>query len=293
MERCEGGKSLFQTPFYLHFIRKHSILRSRNIEEDYGGLNVTGYVEMDFFVHYYEVNYYKEATSWTILNYLQETAFLHSHEAGDTQEMMGEEKVTWMIYKWFLKINRYPRWKERVRVRTWISQMKSYKAFREFEVYDTSDRIIASASALCILIDTEKNSFKKIGGSRKDSYVLIPERATDFDFANFSLIENETTMRRNFSVRISDIDSNGHVNNAKYLDWFIEDIPFETLVSSQLHTLEIIYKKQVTYGNDVAVLSAETTGADAQESREFTGEIRDAENKTCAIMRGWFVKTER
>ena len=49
-------------------------------------------------------------------------------------------------------------------------------------------------------------------------------------------------------VRKSDIDMNIHVNNAAYLQYLYEGVDLE---NKKVKTIEIIYKKELKYGDDV------------------------------------------
>lgn len=245
-------------------------------------------ITMDFFVHYYEVDYYKRATPWSLLNYLQETAFYHADCAGDTQEVLATDQLAWMLYKWHLKIHRYPCWKDSITVKTWISRYKSYMAFREFKIIDNNGEVLVEAGALVILVDMVKNSPRKIDQHRIAAYGADPSCGGHHNYDNFRFNKDDAS-EQSFLVRISDIDTNGHVNNARYLDWFAESIPLHILQSHQLIEMEIIYKRQVKYGQKVTVNSV--PGNSSLDYLEYYGEIRDSEANTSALIRGkWICK---
>ena len=46
-----------------------------------------------------------------------------------------------------------------------------------------------------------------------------------------------------FNVRYSDIDTNGHVNNSKYVSWIIETVPLEIVLNYTLKNLKMDYKR--------------------------------------------------
>lgn len=246
-------------------------------------------ITKDFFIHYYEVDYYKRATPWSLLNYLQETAFYHADCVGDSQAILASQQLTWMIYKWHLKVHHYPCWKERITVKTWISRYKSYIAFREFEILNNKGEVLVEAGALAILVDTIKNSPHKIDPQRRSLYGVDPNRSGCHKYENFSFTK-EGVGKQTFLVRISDIDPNGHVNNSRYLDWFAEIIPLNILHTFTLDELEIIYKKQIKYGQSITVLAVPgNTNADEQE---YYGEIMDNAGNTCALIRSnWTAQT--
>jgi medium-chain acyl-[acyl-carrier-protein] hydrolase len=244
-------------------------------------------ITRDFIVNYYEVDYYKKATPWSLLNYLQETAFHHADCAGDTQEVLANEQLTWMLYKWHVNIIRYPCWKDRITVKTWISRFKSYMAFREFEICNTEGEVLVKAGGIAILVDTDKSSPHKIDHKRIENYGTDPSRDGKHNYDNFHF-NKDGANEQSFLVRISDIDPNGHVNNARYLDWFAESIPLDILQSYTLKELEIIYKRQIKYGHNITVYAV--LGTRNTDNLEYYCEIMDNEGNTSALMRGKWVK---
>ena len=57
----------------------------------------------------------------------------------------------------------------------------------------------------------------------------------------------------NLTVSYSDIDYNGHTNSMQYLQWMLDSCPVETLYERTISRLEIIYMKEVLYGEPVSV----------------------------------------
>jgi medium-chain acyl-[acyl-carrier-protein] hydrolase len=245
-------------------------------------------ITRDFIINYCEVDYYMRATPWSLLNYLQETAFSHADSAGDTPELLANEGLTWMLYKWHIAIDRYPRWKDNITVKTWISKFKSYMAFREFEVSDNEGKVLLKAGAIAILVDSQTSSPRKINHERMASYGINPSPASKHNYENFGF-NRDAANEKSFLVRISDIDPNGHVNNTRYLDWFAETIPLDILQSYCLKELEIIYKRQIRYGQDITVYAV--PGTRNTERLEYYCEIIDSDGNTSALMRGKWIKT--
>ncbi|HHW61826.1 MAG TPA: hypothetical protein GX404_07965 [Syntrophomonadaceae bacterium] len=241
--------------------------------------------EKDFYVHYYEVDFLKKATPWALLNYLQETAFLHSDIAGDTQELQAEQQKTWMVYKWLMHIHDYPQWKETVRVQTWLSQIKSYKAIREFHIINQEGKLLAQATSEVILVDTVKLTPRRIDQERKDAYGTC-EPALNIILPDSDPNEQGIEVSKEFQVRIEDIDSNQHVNNARYLAWFIESIPVKIIENHSLYLLKITYRNQIKYGQKIVVNTVQDTmpGSD----KLFRSIIEDEEGQQCAMLKGVF-----
>ena len=56
---------------------------------------------------------------------------------------------------------------------------------------------------------------------------------------------------KEFKVRYSDIDSNAHVNNVKYIGWALESVPVEILYNNNLVELSVVFEKECSYGDEI------------------------------------------
>ena len=64
---------------------------------------------------------------------------------------------------------------------------------------------------------------------------------------------NEYKYKDTFKVRYTDIDSNQHVNNTKYVDWAIETLPEEIVNNYSLDEIKVTFEKECKYGDTVNV----------------------------------------
>ena len=214
-----------------------------------------------FEVHYYEVNKYREATPVSILNYLEEAAIAHSEDVGLGLDRLKSEGIGWVLNRWHLVMERYPVWGEQVKVETWPSRFERFYATREFLLQDTVGNVLGKATSLWIFLSLEKKRPLRIPPEFAAAYGLDPVRAIEGEFAGFPALELPESSRE-FNIRRSDIDTNQHVNNTKYVEWMLEAVPQAVYDNFVLNTLEVAYKKEIGYG--LAVTSAVLTEAESE-----------------------------
>lgn len=65
----------------------------------------------------------------------------------------------------------------------------------------------------------------------------------------------EVSNEKQFQIRYSDIDSNGHVNNVKYVEIALEAVPLEIMKDYTLTRTKIIFEKETKYGDVVTILT--------------------------------------
>ena len=201
-----------------------------------------------FEVYYHEINHRQQVTPAALLNYLGETALSHTKAAGYGLNRLGLDNKGWVISRWLLKMEKYPKWEDRVQIETWASLFQRFYAEREFLIKDEAGNILGRATSLWIFIDITKKRPVSIPEHIKECYGTYPIKALDAPFSRLTPPEGPDIKKKEFTVRLSDIDTNDHVNNSKYVEWLMETIPTEIYNQFLPTCLEIQYKKEVCYG---------------------------------------------
>lgn len=201
----------------------------------------------EFDVHYYEVNRDKEAESVTILNYMEETAISHSYAVGLGIDKLMADGVVWVLAGWSVNIEEYPVYGQKVFVETWPSGFERFMANREFLIRNENNRIIARASSAWILINFEKRRPVRIPQEFGELYGINNEKAWTFD-SGYEKMSQEAYIEKEMAIMRSDVDTNGHVNNKKYVGWLLETLPEDVYRNYSLSAFDIRYKKEISSG---------------------------------------------
>ena len=181
---------------------------------------------MEFMVHYHEVNPEEQATPLTLLYYLEDAAIAHSESVGYGLSQVKAEGLAWLLNRWHLQMQRYPRLGEKVIIETWPSSFERFYGRREFLIRTMTQQIIGRTTSLWIFYNIATKRPCRIPPEFGEVYGLDPSRAIDNPFEPLQAIgAGAGEGEQNFSVRRSDIDTNGHVNNANYLQWMLEVVP--------------------------------------------------------------------
>lgn len=208
----------------------------------------------EFEVHYFEVDQHQEATPVTILRYLEETAIAHSEAVGLGIKNLREQGIAWLLNRWSVQMDRYPIWNEKIVVETWPSYFERFYATRQFAIKDKKGALIGKATSLWIFLNIERKRPVRIPNKIMLPYGLNEYTVMDEPFGElYSLPDTETV--KEFYVRRSDIDTNKHVNNTRYLDWVLETISDEIYENYSLESFEILYKKEIGFGEMVSARS--------------------------------------
>ena len=193
----------------------------------------------------------------TIFTLMQEIAGEHSVALGcGRMELLEKFNIVWMLSRVSLKMERYPALFDSIRIRTWpgVTSRASYP--RYFEFYDDAGQRLGAASSTWVLADL-------------DTRRLVLPRAAEFSFeADPSLVpplpepgrlhlDMEGAVRFERTPRYEDIDENGHMNNARYVDWITDLFPINRHKNGRIAELCIHYAAELMPEQPVEVFLKE------------------------------------
>ncbi|MCX6582778.1 MAG: thioesterase [Candidatus Aminicenantes bacterium] len=222
--------------------------------EKYSGKKWTW--EDEYLVSSYEVDARGSMPLPSLGKFMQETAYNHANHLDFGYDQLKEQGLFWVLSRLLISIDKYPRWGDKIRVRTWPSGVEGLLAYREFKVLDAQGNPIAAASSAWLMLDSEKHRPQR-PELLKDRNGLFPtECALDRRPAKIlSLTEPKEGMF--FPVRYSDLDLYDHVNNAKYMQWILDSYPEELLRRNETTIFEINFLAEAKMGDDVAIHTQE------------------------------------
>ncbi|MEJ2615987.1 MAG: thioesterase [Ignavibacteriaceae bacterium] len=239
--------------------------------------------EQNYFIHYYDVDLKQRASIFSLLRYFEDIAILHSEHVNRGIGYYTQHHVGWVLYKWDIKILRYPDFKETVKVRTQPSHLKGFHAFRYFDILDLNGNQIITANSMWLFLNTDTKKPTRITDDIFEGYGVDKNKMTELEFGSInkiSKIDNE----KEFDVRYVDIDSNHHVNNIKYVEWALEMVPQNVVENYNLNHIKVNYKKETAYGN-IIVSSIEIQKE--EEKIKCIHQISSGESVLCILETNW------
>jgi acyl-ACP thioesterase len=161
----------------------------------------------------------------------------------------------WVLSRMSVLMERRPRQTERVTVRTWPRGWEKLFAIRDFDIRDESDAPIVRARSCWLIVDMEKRrplrpqaTMDKLPlNEGRDS---LPGGGAGLDAAAGLAKLGE---RR---AAYSDIDFNGHMNNARYVQWIQDIADPSALRAAGAMRLDINYLSEVKLGEAIELWAA-------------------------------------
>lgn len=173
----------------------------------------------DYRLRWMDFDRYGRIQPAAILDIFQDMTTLHAEEIGIGREALLDEGVIWVVTRTRVEITSEPEHFQVVTVRTWPHSLSRFSFMRDFTMRGEDGMLLAKASQEWILIDEQSRKF----ASPKDYYhgptdfceerafLKKPRKMPDFDTDGLTA----STVTPSYS----DIDLNGHVNNAKYINY--------------------------------------------------------------------------
>lgn len=210
-------------------------------------------IEHKFYVGFRDINSMQELKNTSLLSYLEDVASMHSEYAGYGVTAMNETKKTWVLLSWKVHVIKRPKFNEFLRVQTWSRGADRYYALRDFYVYNQNDELVCIASSKWLFIDIEKGRPIKISDDVNDTYK--PENIMVFDEENPKLVEPQKfTNSIEMTIPQNLIDVNNHLHNIYYMNIAQEALPKDIAFSNESNDFEIMYKKEIKYGEKIKAL---------------------------------------
>lgn len=187
----------------------------------------------------------------SVFNFFQEIASIHADNLGLGMDTLVETHgVVWVLVRIRLDIIRYPLWKEDVILETWPQVPNRFEFERDFIIKDVDGNVIARAVSVWVMMDIQTRRLKKPEVSKENYPVLNMDRAINCTLGKLKPLENPIVSHKRY-IGYSDIDSNGHLNNSKYLDFIMDSFTIDQHKKYETHSIQINYLNEVLPGDSI------------------------------------------
>lgn len=209
--------------------------------------------EKDYVISYYDVDYKKRVFPNRIIDYFQDIALCQSNQLETGIDSLNDANLAWILYQWDIDIYKYPMLNQKLKLRTEPRAFKKFNAYRTFEIYSEAGEKVANGYSKWLVFDYKKGHLVKVPNWISQRYG-IRENEEPLNIEEPKEPERED-FKKDFTVRYSDIDTNNHANNSKYVEWAIETIPLEIIDHHILKKLKVTYKNQIKYDEKFTVIT--------------------------------------
>jgi len=210
-------------------------------------------------VSYWDVDRDQVMTLAGVFKLLQEAAIKHADVYGLGAKAMTALGESWVLNRIAVEIARYPRYEEKVTVRTWSAGIRGFRGYRDLRLY-CGDELVLRASTLWLYINLRTKSLTRVPGDLAERFPVGQAEVfrPDLDKLRFEPPAAGAAATE-VSLRYSDFDGNAHLNNTAYLDCL------QTALSRQAlpvrpRAVEMQFLKEVSPGVAAVQVALERAG---------------------------------
>ena len=208
--------------------------------------------EDEYTIPFCEVDTKESVFLPTLWNLMQETAWHHADHLKVGYSDLAEQKYFWVLSRLSIQMEQYPGWDEKIKIRTWLTGMGRLFALRHFSIANSKGDILGTAKSGWLVLDLKSRRPQRIEPVFKHLLHLFDGLPSTEEPEKLpSPVRSK--MEKSYMVRYSDIDMHHHVNNTIYIEWILDSYPFEMNQTHQIHTFEINFLAESSYGDGISV----------------------------------------
>ncbi len=200
------------------------------------------YMENELKLRSSDYDTYDELTPYAILDIFQDIAGEHATKLGLGFHDMISKNLLWVLLRTKYEVVKMPQMYENVIVSTWPEVKGRADMNRDYLIKNDKGEVLIKGKSKWVVIDLNSRRLVRASNVNYPDGEYILENTFDelYKLDDFD-IENLTPhlVRTSFS----DLDHNGHVNNASYANYIVDVLNLKR--EEKIKTFEINYEKEL------------------------------------------------
>lgn len=208
---------------------------------------------MDTRVRYSEVGMDDHLTLDAVLKYFQDCAVFQSEDVGCGLEALKGNQMVWFLSSWQICIGEYPKVADRIKVSTWPHAFRKMMGERNHTISTPEGKVLAWGNSNWVMMDTVRQRPTLVPEELIARYDLEEPYPMQYAARKITL-PKEGREEEPIEITRAYLDSNNHVNNAKYVQIAEDYLPDDFMIQE----LRVEYKRQALLGDLICPLTART-----------------------------------
>ena len=232
-------------------------------------------LSQDHIITCYEADANQLMRPTAMLDLMQQAANTNASTLGFGYDEMIDSNIAWVLSRIHVKFINTPKWRQEVNLKTWHKGVAKLFYLRDFILSDKEGNTMALATTSWLIIDLNT---RRLVRNNDLALCDTPMHAIEAPADKVvQPVDIEPELVRKHPVTWSEIDTNGHVNNVKYVVWAIDAVKQEDIKERPLKELLINYDAEVMPG-DVVKISRVRQETENGIIYYITGKVADKQN---------------
>lgn len=213
---------------------------------------------MNRLIEHYTIPCYDTDASWRLkpvsfMNYAQEMANRHASVLGFGYDDLIGSRTAWVLARMYIRFIDLPLWRNDVTLTTWHKGLNRLFFLRDFRMTDPQGnvRVEATTSWIVLNLDTRRlvRDPKLMDEGTKCSENAVEQPADKVQLPKDAQME----FVMEHTVSYSDVDLLGHTNNAMYMHWAMDAVPYEITSQHPLKEVTINFNHETRAGEKISI----------------------------------------
>jgi len=240
-------------------------------------------LQREFKIPVYDTGTDNKLNLASLFNYFQDIASEHAEILGFGRDDLMKLNHFWVLSRMYAEIALFPSWGESIIVTSYPNGTDKLFALRNYEVHYPDGKPIALVTSSWLILDYSSRRIQRPEAAL--SYLNRDLKMQESLLRYAEKLEITGTDTRNsepFKVKISDLDSNLHTNNVKYLQWIADTYTLDFVKRHTVFSTEINYIAESFYNDEVFVQTSN------DEKGFYNHSIKRTDGKElCRVRLGW------
>lgn len=179
---------------------------------------------------------------------------------------LNEYNASWVLLRWNLEFSRLPNEYERVKVRTWVSDINRLMTTRNLIMTGEDGGVIGMAITNWAVIDLSTRRSKDLNAF-SEYRVMLQDIPAPMELPLKLPPMTDGRLVKKHRVVYSDIDFNKHTNTMSYLKWALDTYPLERFEEGGLGKIEMNFIHESRHGELLSIYAGHDEETDKFEIR--------------------------
>ena len=196
----------------------------------------------------------------SFMDLAQELANVHARILGFGYDDLIRTRTVWVLSRMHIHFDRHPKWREEVSLCTWHKGASGLFYLRDFQMKNKEGETLVSATTSWLVINVDTRRLCRDTGILDDGTACM-ENAVEQECGKVQMPKGcEETKAGEHVVAYSDVDLNGHANNARYVMWAMDLLEYDFLVANPVKDVRINFNNETRPGDIVELFRADADG---------------------------------
>lgn len=213
---------------------------------------------MKKFTQNFTIPCYDTDASWRLkptsfMNLAQEAAGLHAVHLGFGYDDLIVNNTAWILSRVHIEFLDTPKWRENITLTTWHKGLNRLFYLRDFIFTDENGKERVKATTSWLVLNLETRRLVRDPQLMEEGTVNL-ENAIETPADKVQLPKDvEPVLAFEHVVGYSDVDMNGHANNAMYMQWAMDAVDYDIASARPVRELTINFNHETKAGDSVAL----------------------------------------